>query len=427
MNVFKPLKKEICLPDLAKKFVGHGIFKKKSFWRLAVLLIFVFFCLYNFPYIYGKKTDDSSFYIASRGILSGTNIYNENEFYSLGDELFGKSVEFWPYLYSPILAELLVPLASNNYEHFTIIWFVFNLLLAFFSVILTFYVFERKEKVNYLLEACLLIFCLMGFPFRHTVTLGQVNLLVYFMIILSILFHKSNKSFLSSLFLATGVLIKSFPVIYLLYFILVMDFRYIKKFILSISIVILPSILIFGSNIWVKYCQSMLNTLHSQTRSPFYLQYFANQTNYSLRPSLVQLFESIGLPISRSFVIYLAIAIIILFVSLFALLKAEKNILFSFSLLSVTYLMISPICWRHHYVLIILPLFYILSLDTINKPLRSVIAIIAASIIFYYPIWAGFPFNQLILLSAIAIYLLLLFVPNKGQELIQDKRIQKAI
>lgn len=427
MNVLESLKKKICLRDLAKKFVGHDIFKKKSFWRVAVLLIFVFFCLYNFPYIYGKKTDDSSFYIASRGILSGTNIYDENEFYSLGDEIFGKSVEFWPYLYSPVLAELLVPIAAKSYETFTVVWFILNLILGFACPVLTFCAFKGKENTNLLLRTSLLIFCLMSFPVRHTLTLGQVNLLVYFLIILSVIFYKKDKSFLSSLCLANATLIKSFPLIFLLYFALNKDFSYIKKFILSIFVVILPSMLIYGSNVWITYCQSILDTLQSGTRSPFYLQYFANQTNYSLRPFLVQLFESIGLPLSRTFVVYLAIAIIILFISLFALLKAPKNILFSFSLLSVTYLMISPICWRHHYVLIILPLFYILSLGTIHKPLPSFIAIIAAAIIFYYPIWTGFPFNQLILLSTIVLYMLLLFMPGKGQGLIQNKRIQTAI
>jgi len=240
-------------------------------------------------------------------------------------------------------------------------------------------------------------------------------------------FYKNNQSFLSSFFLAMAAFIKSFPLIYILYFLIIKDWRYIKNFILSNIAIILPSLFLFGPAIWIKYLHSTLNGFVSPEKTPFYLQYFGHQTNSSLRPFLVQLFESIGLPLSRTFVVYLAIAIIILFISLFALLKAPKNILFSFSLLSVTYLMISPICWRHHYVLIILPLFYILSLGTIHKPLPSFIAIIAAAIIFYYPIWTGFPFNQLILLSTIVLYMLLLFMPGKGQGLIQNKRIQTAI
>jgi hypothetical protein len=427
MNIIKGLKTEVSLTGLSDQIVKSEVLKKRAFWLIALLLIFVFFCLYNFPYIYGKKTDDSSFYIAARGISSGINIYDQKEFYQLGDEIFGKSVEFWPYLYSPVLAELLVPIAAKSYETFTVVWFILNLIVSFACPVLTFYVLKKKENVNYLLSGFLLCFCLMSIMFRYTLNLGQVNFFVYLMIILSILFYKSNRAFLSSFSLAFAALIKSFPLIYLLYFLLIKDFRYIKHFIFSNIAIIVPSALLFGPKIWIKYLQSILNNLRAQPKTPFYLHYVGHQSNCSVHSMLIQFYSSIGLPVSDVSFIYPIIAVSIFILTLLVLIKAPKNILFSFSLLSVTYLMISPICWRHHYVLIILPLFYVLSLGTIHKPLPSVIAIIASAIIFYYPIWTGFPFNQLILLSTIVLYMLLLLMPGKGQGLIQNKRIQTAI
>jgi len=427
MSVFEPLKKEICLPAIAKKFIGHDIFKKKSFWWVAVLLIFVFFCLYNFPYIYGKKTDDSSFYIASRGILSGTNIYNENEFYSLGDELFGKSVEFWPYLYSPILAELLVPLTSSNYETFTVVWFILNLIVAFACPVLTFYAVKRKENVNYLLISFLLCLCVMSFMFSYTLNLGQVSFFVYFMIILSILFYRNKKSFLSSLMLAMAALFKSFPLIYLLYFLIIKDFKYIKQFILSSIAIIFSSVLLFGPDIWAKYLSYVADSFISPKKTAFYLHYLGYQNNSSVRTILVQLFESVNLPILKANLIYLIIVLSIFIISLYVLFRDRSNMLRSFSLLSVTYLLISPICWRHHYILIVLPLIYIIFSNVKNKLVVSIVALLATSIIFYYPLWAGFPFNAVILMSAVAIYLLLLFIKDKSKGPIKNASLMETI
>ena len=427
MNVLESLKKKICLRDLAKKFVGHDIFKKKSFWRVAVLLIFVFFCLYNFPYIYGKKTDDSSFYIASRGILSGTNIYDENEFYSLGDELFGKSVEFWPYLYSPVLAELLVPLASKNYETFTIIWFIINMILAFYCVILASRLFERKENANYILNAFLLFFCLMSLPFRTTLIIGQVNFLVLLMIIWSIVLYNSKRHFLSSFALAMAALIKSFPFIYLLYFLIIKDFKYIKQFILSSFAIIFSSILIFGPEIWVKYLSFLLNSFISTEKTPFYLHYLGYQNNFSLHTILVQFFEFTNLPIHKTDIIYLITVISICFISVYVLFRGRRNMLHSFSLLSVTYLLISPICWRHHYILITLILFYLIFSNAKNKLTISIAALLATSVMFYYPSWRGFPFNAVILMSAALIYLILLFINDEADSSREDSCLMETI
>lgn len=421
MNIIKGLKTEVSLTGLSDQIVKSEVLKKRAFWVPVLILIFAFYFLYNFPYIYGKKTDDSSFYIAARGISSGINIYDQKEFYRLGDEIFGKSVEFWPYLYSPVLAELLVPIASKSYETFTIIWFIFNILLSFSCVLLTFYTARGKKNINYLFMSILLVFCLMSTLFSHTLVLGQVSFLVYFMIILSMVFYKNNQSFLSSFFLAMAAFIKSFPLIYILYFLIIKDWRYIKNFILSNIAIILPSLFLFGPAIWIKYLHSTLNGFVSPAKTPFYLQYFGHQTNSSLRPFLVHLFESLNLPISRTNLIYLIITTLIIVIVLFALVKAKGNILYSFSVLSVTYLIISPICWRHNYVLMMLPLIYTISLKVKPRPLSSAITLLAALIIFYYPIWMGFPFNQFILLSVLAIYFLLLFIQDQNNNLIENK------
>ncbi len=427
MNVLETLKKEISLTDIYGKLIKHDIFKNKAFWLIALLLIFVFFCLYNFPYIYGKKTDDSSFYIAARGVSSGINIYDQKDFYHLGDEIFGKSVEFWPYLYTPVLAELLIPLASKGYENFTIIWFIINVILAFFCVILASQLFERKENANYILNVFLLFFCLMSLPFRTTLILGQVNFLVLLMIIWSIVLYNKKKHFLSSFALAIAALIKSFPLIYLLYFLIIKDFKYIKKFILSILAVIISSIILWGPEIWVKYLSFLLNSFISSEKTPFYLHYLGYPNNFSLHTILVQFFESANLPIPKADLIYLIIAVCISIISVFVLFKDKRNILRSFSLLSVTYLMISPICWRHHYILITLILFYVIFSNAKNKLTISITVLLATSVMFYYPSWRGFPFNSVILISAVTVYFLLLFIKDNGIHPIDNSALQERI
>jgi hypothetical protein len=103
-------------------------------------------------------------------------------------------------------------------------------------------------------------------------------------------------------------------------------------------------------------------------------------------------------------------------------LKAKKSLLrdhFSFgvSVILMSSLFISPMTWRHHYVIMLFPLAYLMSRIVREKRYGYFIPYCLFSALILYPeLWGGFPFNQLRLISTAAFFFLLLHFGRKTEK-----------
>lgn len=387
--------------------------RRNLIFCIIIISIFLYELLKLAPLLTTIKVDDTSYYTAAHGLRSSQNIYDENTFYKKGEELFGKSIEVWPYTYPPLLAQLFIPLIYLKYKTFSSIILIINLILALICILLTYrIIFGTNFRTSTILALlCLLI--IESLPFQLNIQYGQVHFIIYLLILVSIFLYQTGNDWLSSLALSLACLIKIFPAIYLIYFMVNRKIKYIGYYVLNTAGLIVLSVAIFGIRPWINFLRYFYEIFMGGKKTIFYLHYYAYQNNKSLISFMINLLGSP--PISKYVrVIFLSIALL-LFVLI--ILKIKKNIISAFSLLTLFSLIISPMTWRHHFVVAILPLLYLSFIGLRKKMFISLIFVfIMGAIILFFPNWSGFPFSYTILFSTIFLFLFMIAKYNSFEQ-----------
>lgn len=379
--------------------------RRKLIFYIIILVIFLYELSKLIPLLTTIKVDDTSYYTAAHGLRSRLNIYEENTFYKIGEELFGKSIEVWPYTYPPILAQLFIPLSYFSYKNFSSLILIINLILGFLCVLLTYRIIFGTDFQFKPILAMISFLIIESLPFYLNIQYGQVHFIIYLLILVSILSCQNGNDWLSSLALSLACLIKIFPAIYLIYFLINRKIKYIGYFVLNSTALVALSISFFGLKPWINFLHYFYEIFLGGKKTIFYLHYYAYQNNKSLISFLINLLESP--PLSKYMrAIFLSIALL-LFVLI--ILKIKKNIIIAFSLLTLFSLIISPMTWRHHFVVALLPILYICHIALKKKKFISLVfVLITGAIMFFFPNWSGFPFSYTILFSTILLFLFMI-------------------
>ena len=243
-------------------------------------------------------------------------------------------------------------------------------------------------------------------PLLTTIDYGQINILVFNMILLSMVLLKSDKKFISSLLLCFAIFFKIYPALFLVLFLFEKKYRCILYSVINSIIILLLSIILFSPSYWYRFTNMSLGNFLSGEKSNVFFDFGAHINNYSLNGSLSQLFIKNGIP--RAYVLP---AIILFLIIMFFLFKSKikelikwKNLNLNISLILILILVLSTISWVHHYVIIVFPVAYLFK-RIIQE--RRYIYFVPFSLLFYfimyYPPWGGFPFNQIRFMSAIAL------------------------
>ncbi len=413
MNLVHFLNKPVSSCCQIKSIPALNIIYKKPFFYAVIFLIFLFILLQMWPFLTGIKVDDTSYYTTAHGILDNINIYDETEFYALAAKLFGQSIVVWPYTYPPLFAQILLPLCLLQYQTFTAIWMILNIIAGFACILFTFKLIFREKQNNYLLLSLIVLFSLESLPFKTNILNGQAHFIVYLLIILSLLFFRKRRLWLSSLFLSLATFIKIFPVIFMLYFLLKKDLKYIIKFIVSSIALLCLSIIAFGPKMWINYVFYFSDIFLKGKRTLFSLYFNTYQNNKSLRAFLFNLIEPGAPGSSKLGLIYLTFIVLFLVLSILVILRRRDDIIYAFSILGIVAVVLSPMSWRHHYVMAVLPFLYLLFQYLREKRYIPVLILcLLVALIFYYPNWAGFPFSYMILFALIGLLVMLLFEPR---------------
>lgn len=214
------------------RFLDKKYFSKEnlSYWIAALAAIF-----FVAKAIHGGN-DINVYLHASQQLWNGDNIYTDNPYNN--------------YLYSPLFAILLWPLAFLPWELSRSIWALFNLALIFrlwhlFSVLLPYI----KNKKWYKWWHIILIACSAGFII-HNLNLGQMTVLMLWMTMEGIVqvIQKQKKSF-GALLIALGINIKIIPGIALGYLFLRKEFRALTLSVVFVGLsLIVPSLIIGHDN-----------------------------------------------------------------------------------------------------------------------------------------------------------------------------------
>ena len=174
------------------------------------------------------------------------NLYAEGRWWLSGAYTTpGTHVFSFPFAYPPSSLPVFGFFAQFPFGVAAQLWTAMGLtvfLVALFSVAIT---FKPERKYLFISITALLFFT--SYPLRVELQLGQINLFLASLTILSLTAQRSNHGRVSALLLALGTLLKGPPVLFLLYFVLFRrDLAYLAHFlestvaILGISLFVVP-------------------------------------------------------------------------------------------------------------------------------------------------------------------------------------------
>jgi hypothetical protein len=325
------------------------------------------------------KNDFNVYYFAAQETLAGRTPYEK----SLG--------EWTPYLYTPLLAELLVPLVLLPLPVAAYLWFLINALALVAALRMSLRLAHLDEPVavereadrnlisgKFILKArpktvvtvvtllILLRFVLDNFDF------GQVNLIVTALAVAHIYFWIEGKKFLSALVLALAVAIKITPIVIVIFHIAKLRLKYALACLALSAAVITASFLPFGAQAGKAFDEFFFRTVANG--QGFNLAYHGNQSMQGAVHRIMGYSEvsNPSLPHIK------AIAIGFLLLAFIAAIVRQNELVASlpFYCLSV---LLSPLSWKQHFVILLLPITFLaaraLSQSTVNKVLIVILLI----------------------------------------------------
>ena len=217
------------------KFFRYAILIHLFYFILSLILTLVFLRAQSDFYVYYR--------VGEICVNDPNNLYNPANY-----------IDIWPFRYFPLSAFLFVPYYLMGFNLGFIMFNLINLLLNIFISIILFKIIllirrndHEKENRRVILYICLY---LIGLPQVFNYVLGQINLYVTLLILLSLFiflkFKEIKFQLLASLLLGISIIIKP-TTIFMIPFIIVLNYNFEKKrisFDLKLSIIRLFGVLL---------------------------------------------------------------------------------------------------------------------------------------------------------------------------------------
>lgn len=339
------------------------------------------------PQIY--TNDFNVYYYAARQVIAGRDPYQ--------DSLRPST----PYLYPPLLSEAIIPLALLPLPLAAYLWYLASaasiLSAAWMAAWLGWRVIQSKQagpreagiKLTpgdsirmRIIIACGSLFILIRFILDNF-DFGQVNTIVAALAVAHVYFYVRQKKTLSAFALVLAASIKLTPIILILYHLARLRFKFIAECLCLLVIISLLSFLPFGS----RGPDALMTFVNRTVRNGqgFDLAFSGNQ---SIRGAVARLAEtekqkpdmyggqSTRRPTSA---LTLIISIAIVALAILSAFKASSDLSASAPFFCC-FVLLSPLSWKAHFVVLILPIAYLIAgaLAATEKRRSYLIAVLVA-------------------------------------------------
>ena len=169
-------------------------------------------------YLIAKPVRDASrdflsYYIAASAIHQGKPLYTLETYESVAGQLDIKTAGL--YLYPPTFAVLIQPALLLSPHGASLLWFGVNVLLLLIGVAL---LLRQNNLRNRQIKFVLLLLPVLFTPVLMNFYLGQVNIILFILIVLVWLTFVRGRRYTSGVLLALSVWIKIWPIILIAYF-----------------------------------------------------------------------------------------------------------------------------------------------------------------------------------------------------------------
>jgi hypothetical protein len=248
------------------------------------------------------------------------------------------------YVYPPSSFFILLPLSIFPHQFAVQFWLVSSLFLLAGSIYFILKLLEEQPHFFHLF--LIMLFALAAFPTKFTLGMGQMNIVILFLIVLALFFAQKQKALHAGIALGLAASIKIFPFFFLLWFLYKKEY---KAALFSIGTFILLNalpILFLGFSIIKDYYAGEFFTLAGWKNAEYYNQALSG---FLLRLSI----PSFILPI-LTFIILLGLLFFLVRQVSTKMQSAEKTLL-EWSTLLCIWLITQPVAWQHYFVLLTLP------------------------------------------------------------------------
>ncbi len=254
-----------------------------------------------------------------------------------------------------------------------ILWIIASLLVWIVVVKVIFFLVQSSLEKDELIDRR--VFSVMGWvislgfaPFLETMYIGQINVFVILSILLVLYYSELDKPYLAGFFLSLAIVLKTSPIIFVLYFLSLKNYRLLFGGMVSFALFsFIPSIQ-FSSNIIPNFL-SVLSNLGSELHpSPY------NESIMALSARLLtklgwENFESV-LQTGHGVLTVLVLCAILIPNLLKPPSKSLRLSQFVLLLLAMT--LFSPLIWYHHSMFLIVPIILLLQRSDDHYSLISI-------------------------------------------------------
>jgi hypothetical protein len=258
-------------------------------------------------------------------------------------------------IYSPAFYAFVMPIAKLDFNNACLIWFVLNHIALIISILFLIKVADLKINVVTLSSLMLIVFIYQ--PLIEDVSLGQSNILLLCMLVLTLWAMMSTKTLLAGLFMAIVILIKvQYGFILLLFLIkrLYKPFLYTIFFYCLISGI---SIFVVGEEFFIDYFPALINAgIYGYTDHA--ILWYGNKSLISL---LAKLLNGVHLDVLRFIHVVLALGAILYAVKLLWRLYHRELFPLEFTLWLMLSFLITSFLEIHYLVILYLPIFVVYS------------------------------------------------------------------
>jgi len=217
-----------------------GLARSEWFRFVVFVLTICFFIFWNYSatdfffapnWIYDVRISDfHAFYMAGKSWLLGSNPYVNLQAHT-------------PFVYPPASLPFFGMFAIFDFIFATQLWvftYISSFVIALLALALT---LKRERRYVYISIAVLLL--LTSFPFLVLLSLGQIDLLVASLTIISLVGERLKRRFASAVLLSIATLLKGPAVFLLIYFVVFRrDLQYLAHYLFSMLVIVVASLLV---------------------------------------------------------------------------------------------------------------------------------------------------------------------------------------
>lgn len=283
----------------------------------------------------GELIDFGVYYRAAKGVSLGLNPYLTLE-------------NLIPFNYPPASLFFFIPFSLLPLFSGQIVWTSFSLTCLGLSIYLLLKCLNLRLKLG---EFFLLIpLVSLAFPVKWTLGMGQINNLIFLLLVAIFYFYQKRQDFLSGVSLGLAVILKLTPLFLLGLFLLKRKWKIVFYSLATILFFTFLAGLVFGFDLTVNYFFKILPSLFGGTGKEIYY-------NQSISGLLARLIadNNLGFYFSSFF------SFLILGISYWVLARRKKLTSLDYSLLIIAILLVNRFSWQHHFVWTIFPFLALLA------------------------------------------------------------------